>query len=711
MNASFLAAVFLLSTHSMKHCKRTLFKALGAATWVTAILGLTAIHGTAAERAFPEKDQRAARVQTLNTPRSFPEIQSKAEWQQRAQAIREQVLVSCGLWPLPEKVPLNAKVFGRIEREGYSVEKVYFQSYPGFYVGGNLYRPLGQGKGPFPGVLNPHGHWNTGRLADEKSGSIAARCINFARQGMVAFSWDMVGYNDTQFAHPEGAPGYKTHRHFANDLTNQLWGISQMGLQTWNSIRALDFLESLPDVDAKRMACTGESGGGTQTFMLGAIEERLAVQAPIVMVSHSMQGGCSCENVAGLRVNYSNMEIAAAAVPRPQIIVGATGDWTRTTMELEGPAIAKIYSLYGEADQLRYVRFNFDHNYNQTSREAVYQWFGQWLTHAPNPATIKEVAYTKEPDAALRVFPDGKMPDDTVTEEQLIAQITRAATNEWWTYAPINPPLLERYRQQMIPAWKRTLQVELVERGLMVQTEKITKLEGHTATRLQLGRVGRGDKLNATLMTPRRDTLKVMVVLAHPDGRGGYLNADETPKGLARQLLDRGVAVLLVDTFSPEESETKARNYAADFFTTYNRTDVQERVQDLVTACAFAQSQNKGRKVILSGAGRAGLWAMLASPVCDALVADCAAFDATTDQSFLARDIFAPGLRKIGAFEGVAAINTGNPILLHGTGGQFTTRFLTKVYKGMHVLERFRQETAVLKDAEIAEWVAQLKPL
>ena len=94
---------------------------------------------------------------------------------------------------MPEKTPLNAKVFGRIERDGYSIEKVYFQSYPGFYVGGNLYRPRGQGNGPFPGVLNPHGHWSNGRFADEKSGSIAARCINFARQGMVAFSYDMVG--------------------------------------------------------------------------------------------------------------------------------------------------------------------------------------------------------------------------------------------------------------------------------------------------------------------------------------------------------------------------------------------------------------------------------------------------------------------------------------------------------------------------------------
>src|SRR5690242_12937006 len=171
----------------------------------------------------PERDQRAAQVKTLNTPRTFPPSSSKAEWEQRARAIREQALVSCGLWPLPEKTPLEAKIFGRIERDGYSVEKVYFQSYPGFYVAGNLYRPLGKGRGPFPGVLNPHGHWKDGRFADEASGSIAARCINFARQGMVAFSWDMVGYNDTQFAHPAGPPGYNTHRHFANDPTNQLW--------------------------------------------------------------------------------------------------------------------------------------------------------------------------------------------------------------------------------------------------------------------------------------------------------------------------------------------------------------------------------------------------------------------------------------------------------------------------------------------------------
>src|SRR5664279_3228635 len=138
-------------------------------------------------------------VKDLNTPREFPPIASSEAWQARAKEIREQVLVSCVLWPMPEKAPLQPYIFGTIEREGYSVEKVYFQPLPGFYLGGNLYRPLGRGKGPFPAILNAHGHWKEGRLGESKDGSAAARCINFARQGMIAFSYDMVGYNDTVF--------------------------------------------------------------------------------------------------------------------------------------------------------------------------------------------------------------------------------------------------------------------------------------------------------------------------------------------------------------------------------------------------------------------------------------------------------------------------------------------------------------------------------
>jgi len=186
-----------------------------------------------------------------------PAYSSRQQWEVRAKWLREQLLNSAGLLPLPPRTPLRAHIFGRIERDGYSVEKVYFESFPGFLVTGNLYRPLGK-KPPFPAVLCPHGHVREGRLAnnlDERSGaSYIGLCINLAKQGYVAFAYDMVGYNDSL---------QLPHQRITQEW--ELWGIHLLRLQLWNSIRALDFLYSLREVDRKRIGCTGSSGGGTQT--------------------------------------------------------------------------------------------------------------------------------------------------------------------------------------------------------------------------------------------------------------------------------------------------------------------------------------------------------------------------------------------------------------------------------------------------------------
>ena len=659
----------------------------------------------------PAKDLRAGPPKTLDTPRTFPDIASRSDWEQRAQDIREQVLVSTGLWPLPEKAPLNAKIFGRIERDGYSVEKVYFQTHAGFYLAGNLYRPLGQGKGPFPAILNPHGHWTHGRLEDTKLGAIAGRCIGFARQGMIAFSYDMVGYNDTQFATAAGEPGYKTHRHFGTAPAHQLWNISLMGLQTWNSLRALDFLCSLPDVDKSRLACTGASGGGTQTFMLGAIDSRLAAQAPNVMVSHSMQGGCSCENAPGLRVEFSNMEIAAAAAPRPQILVAAATDWTKTMMTIEGPSVEKVYRLFRAPEKLRYVRLEFDHNYNQPSREQVYGWFGKWLRGLPDFAPILEKPFTKEPDADLHVFPDAKLPPDAVTEDQLVQNLISQYQRAWQEPLPINPPLLERHKQLWLPAWKHTLQAAFVQQGLLVQAQKMRKFPDYNLTELALGRAGQGDRLPAVLLTPRRDTAHTVVILAHPQGKSAFLDASSAPTGLAKDLLARGLSVLTADLFlTGELADARAaanRRCFTNFFTTYNRTDCQERVQDLVTLSAYAQSRSRDTRVILCGAGRAGLWALLAAPAADAVIADCDALDTSRDDALLAPDLFVPGLRRLGGWEGAALLGAPNPLLLHDTGKAFATASLRRVYEANHIPQRYREEPARLPDTAVADWAAQ----
>src|SRR5690242_6162885 len=187
--------------------------------------------------------------------------------------------------------------------------------------------------------------------------------------------------------------------------------------------------------------------------MLGAIEYGLAAQAPIVMVSHSMQGGCLCENAPGLRVDYSNMEIAAVPAPRPQKLVAATGDWTRTTLTVEGPALQKIYDLFGASDRLSYEIFNYNHNYNKTSREAVYRSFGKWLLHENDPQKLKERAYTKEPDSILRVFPDNTLPEGALTESEFSASLVKTAQTRVDAAQPNDRRSLSNWKKLFLPAW------------------------------------------------------------------------------------------------------------------------------------------------------------------------------------------------------------------------------------------------------------------
>ena len=554
-------------------------------------------------------------------------------------------------------------------------------------------------------------------MADQPEGSIAARCIHFARQGMVAFSYDMTGYNDTIF--PDHAfdstfksTFYQRHRRFATNEVNLLWNIHLMGLQSWNSIRALDFLESLPDVDKSRLACTGESGGGTQTYILGAIDDRLAVQAPVVMVSHSMQGGCSCENAPGLRVNHSNVEIAAVAAPRPQIIVAATGDWTKDTMTMEGPSIAGIYNHFKASERFHHVMFDFRHNYNQTSREAVYAFFAQHLR--PVTPLLKELPYTKEPDATLRVFPEGQLPESALPEQDLIQRLQAGATERLERIRPTDKKSLARFKELMAPAWRHTLLAEMPPGGLWTQTIYVQARENYTAEKIIFGRNEKGDRILSLLLSPLEKGRNLVVILAHPEGLAAYLDREQKPSGLAKMLLEKRVHVLLLDTFltgeacNPEVANARSKQVEL-FFTTYNKTDTQERVQDLITAAGMIRQKRRHATVALGGAGLAGLWALLAAPAADAVVVDLNQLDVDNDVSWLHRDVFVPGIRLLGGVEGVATLAAPNPLLIHNLKPGFSDRWLREVYAGLKTSKSFMLSKEKTSEERIADWLTALK--
>lgn len=544
----------------------------------------------------PQQDSRNTYIPETNTHFKMPAYKTLAEWEAHKQKLREQILFAAGLTPMPEKTPLHPVIFGRIEHDDYTIERVYIETLPGYYLCGNLYRPHGR-SGKFPGVLSTHGHWDYGRLERQQLNSGQARCINLARQGFVAFAYDMVGYTDTiQTPHAFGGP------------REQLWGFGPLGLQLWNSIRALDFLQSLPDVDPEKIAMTGASGGGTQTFLLTAVDERLKYSAPVNMISAIMQGGSPCENAPGLRLDTFNVEIGAMMAPRPMLMISATGDWTKNTPHEEYPAIRGIYELYDRTANLEQVQFDAPHNYNQTSREAMYTFFDKRILGTEGE--VKEQGANIEKLQDMLVWHNRTLPPNALTYARLVEQWIAAAKKQTADTRD-KDALRSRLRLALAVQWPKNV------------------LSERSGESIVLSREGKGDRVRATWIGEGVPS----TVVVNPDGaRKGQANA------------------LVITAFQTGDA-VAPRDRSPEFFLTFNRTDDQSRVQDILTALAFLKQQGASDLRVI-GTGRAATWATFAAAVAPEPVKLEAKVENFTgqDQEFVDQ-FFVPGIQRAGGLD------------------------------------------------------------
>jgi hypothetical protein len=342
---------------------------------------------------------------------------NKRQWEKRRKMLRESILKGMNLFPMPERTPLKAVIESKRIKDGYSVENVYFESIPGYYVFGNLYRPVDNSV-KHPGILCPHGHFEGDSLGEygRFRSDMQKRCATLARMGAVVLSYNMFAWGGESIHQVD--PGAIIEK----PVSDTVWKYHDipfaLTLQTWSSVRALDFLQSLADVDPDRIGVTGASGGGTQTFLLAALDDRVTVSVPVVMVSCHFFGGCNCES--GLPIHESknhftnNAEIAAMVAPKPLLLISDGDDWTKTEPTLEFPFIKRTYSFYNSEDNVENVHFPKGvHDYNYDKRIPVYHFMAKHLGLNINAVTgpqgeIDESKSILEEPEELLVFSSNK---------------------------------------------------------------------------------------------------------------------------------------------------------------------------------------------------------------------------------------------------------------------------------------------------------------
>jgi len=611
---------------------------------------------------------------------------TKAEWEKRRQEIRRQILVSNGLWPMPPKHALKPTIHGKIDRGDYTIEKVFFTSHPGHYVTGNLYRPKGR-KGKLPGILCPHGHWSRGRQYDsgdkaafgqvKKSAErhmagarfpLQARMVQLARLGCVVFHYDMVGYADSrQIAHRAGFTDVESAMRLQNF----------MGLQTFNSIRALDFLISLPDVDPDRIGVTGASGGGTQTFMLCAVDPRPAVAFPAVMVSTAMQGGCICENAEYLRIGINNIAIAAMFAPKPMAMSGAN-DWTIKIESRGLPELRKVYSFYDKAKLVNAkARPQFHHNYNEVNRTMMYEFFNDYLKLGKK-SPIREEDFWPVPPAELSVF-DRKhpLPKDAVDSNVLRRYLTKISEEQFEKLLPKDSKWLKKYRE-LVGAAARVM----LDRGVPTADEfeneppvkaifpgEISMVKGIAK------RKAGGDAVPYIRLISQKNYNGQCVLWVDNAGKQHLFSKDGEPNRQVKKYLNAGFEVVSLDClYTGEQRPSDRKPWKIDhvyqgFTHGYNRPLLSNRVRDILTMIGYLKHKQNVQTIHLLGTGKAGVWVLMARAMAgDAIAQTVVSIEGRGFESVydFSDPLFLPGALKYGGLGGLAALAAPAPLTIGG---------------------------------------------
>jgi hypothetical protein len=459
-------------------------------------------------------------------------------------------------------------------------------------------------------------------------------CVQLARMGCVVWQWDMLGNSDSQQLSMQLVHGFKTQRPEMNTAEN--WGLfspqaeahlqSAMGLQTWNSIRSVDFLLTLPEVDPSRIAITGASGGGTQTMLLAAVDPRVTLSFPAVMVSTAMQGGCTCENASLLRVNTGNIEFAGLFAPKPQGMTCAN-DWTKEMSSKGFPELKQLYTLLGAPNNVMLKRGeHFPHNYNAVSRSAFYTWLNRHFQLGQKEPVI-ERDYEPLKREQLTVWDDqhpAPKAADPGFERQLLRQL-QADAEKLLAVEQADPG---RFRRTYGGAFDIVLDGGLAEAGEVewAETEKSDR-GAWSETRGLLRNKTYREELPAVVCAPRQANGHTVVWLSG-EGKSALHAGDGSPHPDIAKLVKSGATVIGVDLLYQGEfladgkpltrtPRVKNPREAGAYTFGYNHALFVHRVHDVLSVVKFVKNKEaQAHRLTVVGFDGAGPWVAAARAQC-----------------------------------------------------------------------------------------------
>ncbi|HWG45161.1 MAG TPA: prolyl oligopeptidase family serine peptidase [Gemmataceae bacterium] len=508
---------------------------------------------------------------------------TRTEWEARKPRLRREYFDMLGLWPLPEKTPLHATTTGTVDRGDVVIEKLHFQSRPGLYVTGNLYRPK-KNNGKLPAILYLCGH--SGRGRDGNKTAFQDHGMWFASNGYICLLIDTLQLGEIAGKH-----------HGTYNLGRWWWqarGYTPAGVECWNGVRALDYLVSRPDVDADRLGVTGISGGGAATMWISAADERVKVAVPVSgmsdlesYVSHKViNGHCDCM----FMVNTYQWEwttIAALIAPRPLLFANSDNDRI-FPMDGNRRIIAQLrqaYKMYDKPELVDDYVSKGGHDYRPDLRIAVFKWFNKHLKH--DSGAVKDADFKPLEGKELRAFPE----DKDIPKDALNGKIDE-------TFVP--RAVVKLPKKGEFAEWKNGLLKELREKSFRALPKEIPPLQEKAGRFVSEGEM----EVDLTSIAVSPEPKGLLVV------EKGLLEKMKTLKmvfGEENQwmLFPRGVK-------GGEWTRKSPPNYVERSHALLGRTVDEGRVWDIIAAIKHLQKEKKAPRRVI-GVGTAGILAAYAA--------------------------------------------------------------------------------------------------